>query len=436
MRSPSFSRKTMSMMISIAAVLAIGIGFAVFNNQDKAEALPGKAQPIRPVKIMQLTGAIEKEIRTFTGVVQAVREVSLAFRVGGPLVEMDVNIGQHVNQGDTIARIDARDFEINRMRLTAALKEAQAGLKAMKAGARAEDIASLEARLAASQVQLRDAKANFRRQKELLENNVTTQAAFDSSQAAFDTARANLNVAEQELKKARSGARIEDIQAAEAGIKRIKIDLRAAENALNDTRLKAPFDGYIGSKHVENYENVKDGDPIVTLLDASIVEVRSAVPEDVIIRHNDIASIFCTLDAYQGKTFPAVVKELGRKTEQANQSYPLTVSLSTDEAIIAQPGMAASLTLELNTHTRAGAGFSVPASAVFSDARGQSCVWRLDKKTMRVVKVPVTIGVLFQDAVQITSGLFVDDQIVIAGARFLSDNQEVRILNRNKGGGS
>lgn len=423
-------------MIGIVGVLAMGVGFTLFIKENKAGAMPIKTQPIRPVKIMALSKAIDKEIRTFTGVVQAVREVSLAFRVGGPLVEMDVNIGQHVNQGDTIARIDARDFEINRMRLTAALKEAQAGLNAMKAGARAEDVASLEARLTAAQVQMKDAKTNYHRQKGLLENNVTTQAVYDSSQAAYDTARANLNVAEQELKKARSGARAEDIQAAEAGIKRIKTDLRAAENAMHDTRLKAPFDGYIGSKHVENFENVKTGNPIVTLLDASSVEVRSAIPEDVVIRHNDITSIFCRLDAYHGQTFPAVVKELGRKTEQANQSYPLTVSLSTDEAIIAQPGMAASLILELNKHSSAGAGFPVPSSAVFADPKGQSCVWRLDKKTMRVAKVPVTIGVLLQDTVQITSGLSADDQIVIAGARFLSDNQEVRILNSKKGGAS
>ena len=434
MRSSIFSRKKISLMIGIAAALAMGLGFTLFNKENKAGAMPVKAQPIRPVKIMALSGASEKEMRTFTGVVQAVREVSLAFRVGGPLVEMDVNIGQHVNQGDIIARIDARDFEINRMRLTAALKEAQAGLNAMKAGARAEDIASLEARLTAAEVSMQDAKANYRRQKKLLEKNVTTQAAYDSAQAAFDTAKANCNVAEQELKKARTGARSEDVQAAEAGIKRIKTDLQAAGNALNDTRLKAPFDGYIGSKHVENFENVKAGDPIVTLLDASSVEVRSAIPEDVIIRRNDIASITCALDAYQGQTFPAVVKELGRKTEHANQSYPLTVSLSTDEAIIAQPGMAASLILELNKNNSVGAGFPVPSSAVFADPQGQSCVWRLDRKTMRVAKVPVTIGDLFQDTVQLTSGLSADDQIVIAGARFLSDNQEVRVLNSKKGG--
>jgi len=434
MRSSTSSRKKIGLMLGIAAVLAIGMGLTLIYKEDNAGAMPVKAQPIRPVKIMALSGASEKEIRTFTGVVQAVREVSLAFRVGGPLVELDVNIGQHLNQGDTIARIDARDFKINRMRLTAALKEAQSGLKAMKAGARAEDIASLESRLTAAQVQMKDAKANYGRQKELLENNVTTQAAYDSSQAAYDMARANLNVAEQELKKARTGARAEDIQAAEAGIKRIKTDLQAAENALNDTRLKAPFDGYIGSKHVENFENVKAGNPIVTLLDASSVEVGSAIPEDVVIRHKDIASITCTLDAYHGKTFPAVVKELGRKTEQANQSYPLTVSLSTDEAIIAQPGMAASLILELNKHNSAGAGFAVPSSAVFADPQGQSCVWRLDGQTMRVAKVPVTIGALFKDTVQITSGLSADNQIVIAGARFLQDNQEVRILSRAQGG--
>jgi membrane fusion protein, multidrug efflux system len=430
----SSSVKKAGLFVLVVVIVVLGAGFVFFSKKNDAGAVPVHQQPVRPVKIMTLSGSTPSELRTFTGVIQARHEVDLAFRVGGPLVELDPRIGQYIQKGDVIARIDSRDFEINRMRLSAALTEANAGLAAMKAGARDEDVASLKAQLKAAQVAMRDAETNYRRQKRLLEHKATTQAAYDNARAAFDTARANVDVARQGLKKARSGARIEDIEAAEAGIKRLQADLRAADNALEDTRLIAPFDGYIGQKQVENFENVDPGEAIVTLLDFSRVEVHSAISEDVIVRQNEIIGVTCTLDAYAGKTFQATIRELGHKTDQANQSYPLTVSLATDEKLIARPGMAASLTIELNKAANRNDGFSIPSSAVFADPTGQPCVWRVDRKTLRVIKTPVTTGSLHQDTIQITSGLSAGDQVVIAGARFLQDSQKVRILNRTKGG--
>ena len=432
MKKTPFSGKKIAILIIIFAVLASGIGFSVLRKENGANAIPVQQQPVRPVKVMKLSGSTQSEIRTFPGVVQAAREVDLAFRVGGPLVELDVRIGQHINKGDVIARIDSRDFEVNRMRLSAALNEAQAGLRAMKAGARAEDIASLEAQLKAAEASMEDAKRNFERQKKLMAHNATAQAAYDNALAAYDTAKASVDVAGQELKKARSGARIEDIQAAEAGIKRLQADLKAAENALKDTRLIAPFSGYIDMKHVENFENVDANEAIVTLLDFSSVEVRTAIPEDVVIRQEEIVGVTCTLDAYRGHRFLATIKEIGRKTDKANQSYPLTVSLTPDQGLLPRPGMAATLMLKLNKTEDPDTCFLVPASAVFADPDGLPCVWRVDMQTLRVVKTPVSTGSLHQNRIHITSGLSAGDRIVIAGARFLQDNQEIRILNPAK----
>ena len=93
MRSSTFSSKKISIMFGIAVVLAVGVGFALFNKENKAGAVTAEAQPVRPVKVMALSGSSEKEVRTFTGVVRSVREVALAFRVGGPLEKLDAAIG-------------------------------------------------------------------------------------------------------------------------------------------------------------------------------------------------------------------------------------------------------------------------------------------------------------------------------------------------------
>jgi len=434
MKKGPFLIRRIALVAAVLGVLVVASGMYIMNRDNGAGAVPMPQPLIRPVKVMVLSGSTQSESRTFPGIVQATREVNLAFRVGGPLVALDVRIGQRVNQGDVIARIDARDFEINRMRLSAALKEAQAGLKAMKTGARSEDIASLEAQLKAAQVQMDDAARNFERQKNLLADHVIAQAEYDRALAAYDTAKANVDVIEQELKKAHRGSRAEDVQAAEAGIQRLQADLKAAENALEDVQLVAPFTGYVDKKYVENYENVGPGQPIVTLLDFSSVEVRTVVPEEVVIRQKAITEVACTLEAYAGRTFPAVIKEVGRKTDSANQSYPLTVSLSYGQDLFPQPGMAATLTLTLNKDQDLERSLLVPASAVFADPSGQACVWKVNMPTRRVVRTAVATGNVRGDMIEIKTGLQDSDRIVIAGARFLQPDQEIRILSESKGG--
>ncbi len=267
--------------------------------------------------------------------------------------------------------------------------------------------------------------------KKLLSNEVISQARFDEAEAAYHTAKATVDARIQELTKARSGARAEDIEAAEAGIQRLTADLRAAKNALDDTKLKAPFDGVVNRKYLENHENVDAGVPVLSLLDLSDVEVRTTVPEDLVIRRASFAEIRCTLSAYANRRFQATLKEIGRKTDSANQSYPMTVILHVPDEVIVEPGMAAMVSVSLGRTGEGDTGFVVPTAAVFADAEGHPAVWRIDPTTYRVRKTRVVTAGLSGDAVGVVSGLSPGDRLVTAGARFLREEQEVRLLDED-----
>lgn len=418
-------------LISITLFMVIVLsGIALFFNFDTTNGNTKEIEPlIRPVKTMVLSKTGITETRSFPGIVRAAAETELAFRVGGPLVEFNVHRGQYVEKGEVIARIDPRDFEVRVMQLEAALTRERANLKAMRAGARVEDIAALEARLTAAESQMNQSEKTLKRYGNLLGTKAVSQALFDQAESGYDVARTNVNAILQELKKARMGARSEEIEAAEAGIKSLSADLKAAKNAVIDTRLAAPFEGYIDQKYVDNYENVKDGDPIVSILDFSSVEISTAIPEDLVIRRSEISNISCALDAYPGLSIEATINEIGRKTESANQSYPMTVILGIPENFNVEPGMAANVYIDLKEGEQAR-DFVLPTIAVFADSKGQSCVWRIDTQTMRVVRTNVTTGNLIGESIQVLSGLNPGDKIVTAGARFLRDNQQVRLLDK------
>ena len=425
---PLFSKKNLLFAALLGGIALAGtLVFSPFDsNTEPATTFHAL---IRPVKTTSLKESPTTETRSFPALVQAASETDLAFRVEGPLVAFDVRIGQRLSKGDVIARIDPRDFEINVARLTAAIAEANSNLEAMRAGARAEDIAQLEAQLEADRAQEIEAKTNLDRYEKLVAGQVVSRMSYDRIQTAYRTSKARTEAAEQVLKKAHRGARKEDIEATEAHIRYLKADLDAANHALADTYLKAPFSGFVHRKYVENYENVKENAPIVSLLDFSSVEVHTAVPEDVVIRRSDFAAMSCSFDAYPERRFVATLKEIGRKTDSANQSYPITAYLHLPDDVEVQPGMAATLSIQLKKSGQAVAGFLLPAGAVFVDVDGQSCVWRIDAKTMCVIKTRVRTGALSGNSIRILSGLKAGERVVTAGARFLQDGEQVRLLN-------
>ncbi len=399
---------------------------------NSADATTPVQEVTRPAKVICISEALTFETRSFPGIAKAARDTKLAFRVGGPLIEFDVRIGRKIGQGEMIAKIDPRDFEIRVMRLTAAVSEAEASLKAMRQGARPEDIRTLKANLNAARAQLTEAELNFNRHKILYEKNVVPKAKYDSAKAAYDMTKAGLEAASQSLKKGQRGARAEDIEAMDARIKGLKTDLKAAKNALEDTVLQAPFTGIINEKQVENYETVAPGQPVVSMLDISNTEISAAIPENLMVRKSDFLDFSCEFDAYPGKQFDAALKEIGRKTRSANQSYPLTVIPNLPDGFKIHPGMAATVNIRLKHPGSKEPGFSIPIGAVFADENGESHVWITDPKTMRVHRTRVRTGNMVGENIQVLSGLKPGNQIVTAGAHFLKENQKIRILETMK----
>ena len=337
-------------MLFLFATVFLGCSDASLNANHTIES-------VRPVKTKVVHKTVGSESRVFPGIVRAARESELAFRVGGPLIEYNIRIGQRVNQGDVLARIDPRDFEVKVIRVSAELERSRANLKAMRKGARAEDIARLEAEQRAATSRLSDAQKNYNRQNNLLAEHATAKVHYDAAKTAYDNAKAGLEVVVQELIKARKGSRIEDIEAAEAQIKSLMADLKAAQNDLADTILIAPFDGYIRHKYFENHETVSASQPVISLLDYSTIEVRTAVPEDIIVRQTFISDIFCTLESFPGRQIRATVKEIGRETDFSNQSYPITVVLQPSEEFLVESGMAATVHLVLKDENHAASRY-------------------------------------------------------------------------------
>ena len=95
------------------------------------KAVVDETPPVRPVRFFQVGASTGRELRTYPGIVEASQEVDLAFRVSGPLVELNATEGNRVEKGATLAQIDPRDYENRLAQTTSSLESAEAELKAM-----------------------------------------------------------------------------------------------------------------------------------------------------------------------------------------------------------------------------------------------------------------------------------------------------------------
>ncbi len=241
-----------------------------------------------------------------------------------------------------------------------------------------------------------EAEQQYRRYKELYSRKQVSKADFDRYRAARDVTR----------------ARLED-----------------ARNALKDTSLRAPFDGIIAKRYVENYEKVQAKEPIAYLQLIDQLEILINVPELMMahFRSSGKVSVTSTFDSIPGKSFPVTLKEFSTEADPATQTYQVVLTMNQPEEANILPGMTAKVTASGREESGAAVNILIPAIAVLNDPDGKNYVWLLDMDSMTTHKTPVTISKLEgTDKIYIKTGLTGGEKVIIAGITQLQEGMKVR----------
>jgi len=213
-----------------------------------------------------------------------------------------------------------------------------------------------------------------------------------------------------------------------------KSELDKASDALNDTYLKAPFDGIIGEKFVENYEYVQDKQNILSMNDVSKVEIVVDMPEGVIASAKEGIEIKLevSFDSAPGREFPVTIKEVSTQADPETQTYKVTVIMPQPEGVNILPGMTASLQTRISPEDLKKISgkqeITVPVTAVFPDETGKSFVWVVDPKDLTVHKREVKVGAITGTAgIQVLGGLSAGERIVVSGVNQVQEGTKVKL---------
>lgn len=316
--------------------------------------------------------AVIEEI-PLTGTVVSQRVARLSAEVSGIVETMSVEVGDQVQAGDEILRLNQ---ELDALTLSAARA--------------ATEQAALE---------LEDARRRL---------------ADTRTLATRQTVSAN------ELESLAAEVRIDS-----AELDRFKAEQQRHEARLRRHKLAAPFSGVISRRMTEQGEWIQPGQAVVELVALQDLRVDFQAPQSVLGKLDRETGIQVRLDALPGATLEGSIDTVIPVTDPGTRTFLIRAALD-DPRIRLSPGMSASAVLRLNTDTP---GVVVPRDAIMRYPDGRVTVWVVNQNhdNNTVSERQVETGLNFKGMVTITRGLEADTPVVVQGNEALRDGQSVNI---------
>jgi HlyD family secretion protein len=351
-------------------------------------------------------GPADLPVLVATGYVIARRSSDVGVKVGGRLATIRFEEGTRVRKGQVIADIEHADIEAQLEAARKAVAEAEAQ-RAQATAAHDEDLRNLE------------------RQRALAKDGIATTATLTAAEAAA----------------AVSAARV---RSADASIASAQARVRVAEEALENTNVRAPFDGVVIKKRAEVGETVspfgvqgqstREGGAIATIADLRELEVQTEVSENNVSKLEPHMPAEVKLQAYQDSAFKGRLREIFPSADRAKSIVEVRVSiLDPDERV--KPEMSASVTFQ-EPHAARGerSADPTPAAPIVLIPRravveygGQPSVWIVNGAAAS--RRTVALGPERLDQVEVRSGVVSGETVIVNPPATLSDRSRVRLKN-------
>lgn len=288
-----------------AAVLMMGISAAMLmrgRGQSVAAAEPA-AQPSR-FGVIAAPGRVEA----------VSEEIRVSSELSGRLKTVDVEEGDRVERGQTLAELENADYRARVSAAEAELAQREAELRRIVNGAREQERREAAAAEQAAKAVLANAKSEAERRRSLADKGVISRDEADRFERAYLVAQAQYEQATQRFKLVDAEAREEDRARAQAAVELARAQLAEARAYLAKSYVRAPIGGVILRKmrHAGESVSTQFDSPIVTLADDSTLRVRLDVDETDVSKLRLGQRAYVTAETYGPRKFWGRVIRVGR----------------------------------------------------------------------------------------------------------------------------
>src|SRR6266542_389416 len=418
----------------VVAILLIPTGgFALF--WTRTQQARG-ATRTRPDPLVSIVSPQRRDIEvklSFTADIIPIRQAAIFSKVSGYIRKIHVERGDLVKEGQLLVEIDDLELKASAEQARAAQGSAEAGLEVARSTLEGQkaNLENQRANLAKARAVAANDARQAERMKTLFQKGMVAAADWDNARTNADSSAASTDSAEAQLRLAQVQITTQESQVrlAQAQVETFRAALALAQANLSNTRLVAPFAGYVAQRNLDpgaavsaqssGTTNTSVG--ILQVQDLAEVKVQLDVPERDISRVAVGAPVRVTVDPYKGEVFAGSIARIVNNLDPRSRTMSVEVDIPNKDARL-KPGMFARV--EAVVDARKGV-LTIPSEALrVGDGRPTVMVVR----NGTVETVALELGAGDAKGIEVVKGLAEREQVILQGKDLVRQGQKVRTI--------
>ena len=343
------------------------------------------------VELAEVKRATMTESMTVVGNLIGAATVEAVPKVSGRLESVSVRLGDRVNRGQLLAKVEDRE-------LLQQVKQAEASYAVAAATIRQRE------------ADLRLAQTNLDRSRNLFERELIPKQTQDDTDARYQAAAAQLDLAKAQYSQA------------EARLDELKINLA-------NTSITSPVAGFIAARVLDPGAWVTPSSAFISVVDIGVVRLVANIVEKDLRRISTGMKATVEVDAFPGEKFEARIAHVAPVLDPATRTAQIEVEIDNSKLRL-KPGMYARVTFTVEEKQNT---LVVPANAIV-DLNGKKGVFLPDEGDVAKFR-PITIGMVDARHVEVSEGLAEGVRVVTTGATALREGDRIVLLGQERPNG-
>jgi RND family efflux transporter MFP subunit len=415
-------------LVALAVVVIVLAGYRI--KKQQAAAVPRRQFEVVVGVVKPIVKDLDVKL-AYTADVLPLQQVSVFAKVTGYIKRLGADLGDFVKEGQMLVEVDAPELNAALEGARASVAQAESSLNVAESNLASAHAAviSQQANLVKAQAVAKNDGRNADRFNSLHEqgfiaamerDNAKTNA--ESSQAGLNAAQAQLDVSKVQVETARS-----QVALAKSNVDGARASMKIAQTNLDNTRITAPFAGYISQRNLYSGASVNSQAAgtsnssigIMVLQDLRIVKVQVEVQERDIsrVKIGSVAKVY--VDAYPGRVFDAKAVRIVHALDPRTRTLGVEMEITNTDGVL-KPGMYARVELVIDHHPKA---VLIENEAIRNEG-DVTVVFVVNQGVVsrKVINVGVTQGTL----VEVAKGLTGNEQVIVEGKELVREGQKVR----------
>ncbi len=405
--------RRIALPVLATALLAVSLACSGGNPNATAPEPVVSVQTV-PAKVQPITEIVSAE-----GVLFPIRQASLSPKISAPVRRFYVQRGDTVHRGELLAILENHD-------LAAAVVSAKGSYDQAKATYASATTSTLPEEIQTATLNVQDARTSLNAQQKLYDSDqklyrqgAIARKQLDATRVALTAASSAYQTAQKHLQNLEASGASQQRQAARGQLEAAHGQYQAATAQLAYTEIRSPIDGVVAERAVYPGDMAAAGTPLLIVMDTSKAVVRLHVPESQAaqLKLGDNATL--QVPGFIAK-FPAKITVLSPALDPNSTTVEVWIEAENPKGEL-KPGTAVQVSIVANILPHA---LVIPDQAILKGSNGETTVMVV-KSDGRAYSQKVETGIQQGSLIQVLSGLYAGEQVIVSGAYGLPDKTKV-----------